>query len=437
MKKSIYRRLLGMFIGSLFFGVFVSSVYTHFKLENRIFAEVQSQLETSILTMQSFINENDIPFENLETLKGSDALIFKFSKAVDEYGLSESELKAADMGVIFLSEGDKAYTDDAPVAITKNGSYYIIGIYENKTLSGAMRYMIAINNFTILFIGIVSVTFLARLFTKPILALTKVTNQVAEGNFDVVLPQNRDDEIGELISSFGTMLKRLQSTELLRTNFITDISHEFKTPLTSIKGYAHLLQDATPEMRRHYISIITAEVERLSQMTSNILLLNKLDQQESNADFTLFSLDEQIRKAILLVENRWKKKQMAYEISLDKATCFGNEALLFQLWINLIDNAIKFSEEGSQLRISMEKKDAYLRIIIEDHGQGIPPEELENVFTKFYKGDRSRHSDGNGLGLSIVKQIIELHKGSIEVSSTPGEGSTFIVTLPQAEIGPG
>lgn len=433
MRKSIYGHLLGIFISSLLMGVLVSSVYTHFQLEKQVLVEVQSQLETSIRTMQSFIRKNDVPFENLETFQGDHSLIFEFSKTIDEYDLSKAQLNVMDTDVIFLSEGNPGYSDDVPVAITKNGNYYIIGKYENRTLRDVMRNMIIVNNLTILFVGIMLVIFLGRLFTKPILALTKATHQVAEGDFDVALPPERDDEIGELISSFGTMLKRLQSTELLRTNFITDISHEFKTPLTSIKGYTHLLQDATPEERAHYISIITEEADRLSQMTSNILLLNKLDQQEHEADFTLFSLDEQIRKAILLAQNRWQDKRIVYEINLDKASCFGNETLLHQVWVNLIDNAIKFSEPGSPLLISLKKKDTQLQVVIEDRGPGIPPGELENIFIKFYKGDQSRHSEGNGLGLSIVKQIVELHKGSIEVSSTPGKGTAFTVTLHQIE----
>jgi signal transduction histidine kinase len=201
----------------------------------------------------------------------------------------------------------------------------------------------------------------------------------------------------------------------------------------SIRGFAKQLErdDLTAEQRREYTSIIVSESERLANMSSNILLLTKLENQQIVTDKAEFRLDEQLRNAILLLEKQWSAKDIELSLNLEEVTYVGNEEMMSHIWVNLIGNAIKFSPEGGLLEISLIDRDGAAEIVVRDHGEGMDEATQKRIFEKFYQGDSAHATEGNGLGLSLVKRIVDLCGGSIAVDSRKGEGTAFAVTLPR------
>jgi len=269
---------------------------------------------------------------------------------------------------------------------------------------------------------------------KPILKLSSATKEVAKGNFDVQVENNSDDEVGQLTKNFNKMIRELKSIEYLRKDFINSVSHEFKTPIASIQGFAKLLQkgNLSKEEEQEYADIIVEETTRLSKLSSNILRLSSLENQEMLEKKTVFSLDEQIRKIILLLEHKWSNKNIDFDIELDEIQYHGDEELLQQVWINLLDNAIKFSNTNSSIIVRLYRTASAAKLEISDTGIGMSEETMLRIFERFYQGDKAHSYDGNGLGLSLVKRILDLCNGSIHVKSKLHEGSTFTVELPVA-----
>lgn len=275
--------------------------------------------------------------------------------------------------------------------------------------------------------------FVAKKILNPITHFTNATNEVAKGNFDLKIDERSPiGEIQDLTKNFNLMVRELSSIETLRNDFIVNVSHEFKTPIATIEGYATLLQanNLSDTEHQEYIELIIYSTRQLNTLTSNILSLSKLENQEIILQKELFRLDEQIRQAIMVLEPDWGSKNLSFDINLTKVDYFGSESLLMQVWINLIGNAIKFSSDGGLIQINLFAKNASLIIEITDTGIGIEPSIMKHIFDKFYQGDTTRKTDGNGLGLSLVKRIIDLSGGSITVDSRIDEGSTFTVTLP-------
>lgn len=281
-------------------------------------------------------------------------------------------------------------------------------------------------------VGTIIILIAVRSIVKPIKRISKASKEVAKGNFDIEVEINSKDEIGQLIADFNIMTKELRNIDFLRKDFVSNVSHEFKTPITSIKGYANLISEGalSDEQIKEYSGIIVNESERLSLLSSNLLKLSELDSKVIREQATEFSLDEQIRKTILLLEVLWGKKEIEFEIDLEEIRIKGNEHLLQEVWVNLIQNAIKFSNRNGLVRIHLHKSCSKAIVVIRDEGIGIPPEEQKRIFERFYKGDKSRSRDGNGLGLVIVKKIVELSNGTITFESEPGKGSAFTVELP-------
>jgi len=203
-------------------------------------------------------------------------------------------------------------------------------------------------------------------------------------------------------------------------------------PIAAIEGYATLLQNPTlpREKHDHYVEVILDNSRRLSDLSSNILALSKLENQELIVDNREFRLDEQIRKVILLLEGKWTAKEIVFDLELPKQMYYGSEALLSQVWSNLLDNAIKHSPQGGVIQATLQASDTQITVTITDHGDGMSGEVQKHVFEKFYQGDRSRKAEGNGLGLALVKRIVELSRGTVTVESAPGQGAAFSVNLP-------
>lgn len=230
------------------------------------------------------------------------------------------------------------------------------------------------------------------------------------------------------------MVKKLSINEYLHKDFVSNVSHEFKTPITSLIGYAKLLKktDITDNQRKEYTDIIISESERLSNLSSNLLKLSELGNKGIGLKKEEIQLDEQIRDAILLLQNLWEKKNLELDLNLECLDFVGDKELMYQVWINLISNAIKYSNENGKLTINLNKSDM-ITVEIIDEGVGMTKDEEEKIFLRFYKADKSRNTTGTGLGLTIVKEIVELHGGTISVQSEVGKGSKFVVVLAMME----
>ncbi len=277
----------------------------------------------------------------------------------------------------------------------------------------------------------------ANAFLKPISELVKATKRVTNGDYTTRLEpdiwtRHTVKELRELIGDFNEMVEELQNTELFRNDFISSFSHEFKTPLVSIRGFARELYegDLTEEQRREFSKIILDETEYLSVLSQNTLLMTNLENREIITDKTRFSLDEQLRGCMLTLEPQWSEKNIEIDMEgLTEVEYYWNEHLLSQVWYNLFGNAVKFTEKGGTIRVSCVKNGNEITVTITDTGCGIPESSLPHIFEKFYQADSSHATKGNGLGLSLVKKIIELCEGEISVTSKVGEGTEFVVKL--------
>ena len=268
--------------------------------------------------------------------------------------------------------------------------------------------------------------------SNPISKINDATKKVTKGEYNIELETTRKDEIGELTENFNKMIKGLQSTENLQKEFINNVSHEIKTPISSIEGFAKFLKEdnLSKEEREEYSNIIIEESERLSNLTSKMLKLSKLHNQEIIVNKQEIMVAEQIRKAISVLEHKWSKKDIKINVSLQEIMILGDEDLIFQVWINLIENAIKFSKQNGKIDIKLIKEKSNIIVTIKDYGIGMSEDELEKIFERFYQIDKSHSEEGSGLGLAIVKRIIELSNGSIRIESKENKGTIVTVQLP-------
>lgn len=289
--------------------------------------------------------------------------------------------------------------------------------------------------FTIINVILISVILIRinmKKMLQPIKQINEATKRVTSGDYDIELETKREDEIGELTLNFNKMTKRLNSTENLQKEFINNVSHEIKTPISSIEGFAEILKDKnlSDEEREEYANIIIEESDRLINLTGKMLKLSKLHNQDKIVNKQEIMIDEQIRKTISLLEHKWREKDIKINVILEEKAFFGDEDLIFQIWINLLDNAIKFSKQEGKIDIRVFQKDRNIIVTIKDYGIGMPEDEVEKVFERFYQIDKSHSEEGSGLGLAIVKRIIELSEGEIELQSKEDKGTNVIVKLP-------
>ena len=268
--------------------------------------------------------------------------------------------------------------------------------------------------------------------SKPISEITQATRQIQEGDFTIRLPENRSGEVGELMRSFNSMTEALSRTAYLQKDFISSISHEFRTPIASIRGFARLLQrpGLDENARQEYVGMIAQESDRLSRLSDTLLRLSALERQMAPASLSVFRLDEQIRQVILQLEPAWSSRQIDWQLDLAPVTVESDAELLIQVWINLIQNAVKFSDNGGVIEIRVQQTDM-ADVIITDHGVGMSEETMARIFDRFYQGDTSRSHEGVGLGLCLVKRIMDILGGEIRVRSVLGEGSSFRARLPR------
>ena len=271
--------------------------------------------------------------------------------------------------------------------------------------------------------------------------IIEALGRIAKGDFSVRVDDVFDDHsrekvmVGELVHSVNQMALQLDQMESLRQEFISNVSHEIQSPLTSIRGFAQALRNdhLSPDERHHYLSIIDTESMRLSRITENLLRLASLESEQVKFEPKPFRLDKQIRNLILTCEPQWADKNLEMGVTLQEVEITADQDLLSQVWTNLLHNSIKFTPVGGQIAIEVCQQDSQVEFTIRDTGIGIPEADLPHIFERFYKADKSRtRSDngGSGLGLSIVQKIVDMHQGTISVASQPGAGTTFTVRLP-------
>ena len=385
----------------------------------------QTKIAQNILLLH---NETDFPLEKIISIDFNNEYELTVLDDISNYKTSTQS------GNIIYCENSLFHEVTTIVKI--ENKYVVIS---NKPKNNLFFYiminsLMAISS-TLLFISII-ITMFSKKFLMPIRNLNYATGEVSKGNFKIQLPIPNDFELGSLTAKFNSMVRELNSIETLRNDFISNVSHEIKTPIATIQGFSNLLKDDTlsKEEKDEYLDIIISETSRISNLTSNILKLTKLETQGIITDKTSFYLDEQLRHSVLILQRELSQKNLDIDIDLDEVQIYSNQELLQQVWINLLSNAIKFTDEGGKISIQLMDTEDTATVKITDNGIGMKAESLNHIFDKFYQEDKSHSSNGNGLGLPLVKRIVDLCDGTIRVKSLLGEGSSFTVELPKNNI---
>ena len=445
--KSIYSKLL-------IFGFFITIVasfsvagFVSLRLNDQ---QIESTVEEDLITTNDYVSKviSNINIENRDDIidlyaKSSEMAItcYSSSEGYVAYGNKKYNPTPEQMMAMFKSTNNELsfkHHNEVLAYGTKNminGQEYYI--YVQKDTSGQKS---AIANSAILILGCVfltgSIVFLviADIIVKPLTRLTNAIKELSNGNYNVRVDNVGQDEISKLNQGFNQMARQLAKQDETRQKFISDISHEFQTPLTSIQGFANILkeEDLPKEQRVKYANIILYNSKRLSSLAKNMLQLTLLDREEIELELTNYSLVEQMNRVISTQENQAMEKNIEIVFEMPKKEIFieGDEQRLEQVWTNIISNAIKYTNEGGLITITMKKNSKDIEISIEDTGIGMSKEVVSHIFERFYREDKARNVEGNGLGLAIVKSIVDLHHGKIDILSQVDVGTNFIVRLP-------
>lgn len=444
--KSIYSKLI--------FGFFITIVasfsvagFVSLRLNDQ---QIESTVEEALITTNDYVSKviSNINIENRDDIidlyaKSSEMAItcYSSSEGYVAYGNKKYNPTPEQMMAMFKSTNNELsfkHHNEVLAYGTKNminGQEYYI--YVQKDTSGQKS---AIANSAILILGCVfltgSIVFLviADIIVKPLTRLTNAIKELSNGNYNVRVDNVGQDEISKLNQGFNQMARQLSKQDETRQKFISDISHEFQTPLTSIQGFANILkeEDLPKEQRVKYANIILYNSKRLSSLAKNMLQLTLLDREEIELELTNYSLVEQMNRVISTQENQAMEKNIEIVFEMPKKEIFieGDEQRLEQVWTNIISNAIKYTNEGGLITITMKKNSKDIEISIEDTGIGMSKEVVSHIFERFYREDKARNVEGNGLGLAIVKSIVDLHHGKIDILSQVDVGTNFIVRLP-------
>ena len=444
--KSIYSKLI--------FGFFITIVasfsvagFVSLRLNDQ---QIESTVEEDLITTNDYVSKviSNINIENRDDIidlyaQSSEMAItcYSSSEGYVAYGNKKYNPTPEQMMAMFKSTNNELsfkHHNEVLAYGTKNminGQEYYI--YVQKDTSGQKS---AIANSAILILGCVfltgSIVFLviADIIVKPLTRLTNAIKELSNGNYNVRVDNVGQDEISKLNQGFNQMARQLAKQDETRQKFISDISHEFQTPLTSIQGFANILkeEDLPKEQRVKYANIILYNSKRLSSLAKNMLQLTLLDREEIELELTNYSLVEQMNRVISTQENQAMEKNIEIVFEMPKKEIFieGDEQRLEQVWTNIISNAIKYTNEGGLITITMKKNSKDIEISIEDTGIGMSKEVVSHIFERFYREDKARNVEGNGLGLAIVKSIVDLHHGKIDILSQVDVGTNFIVRLP-------
>ena len=444
--KSIYSKLI--------FGFFITIVasfsvagFVSLRLNDQ---QIESTVEEDLITTNDYVSKviSNINIENRDDIidlyaRSSEMAItcYSINDGYIAYGNKKYNPTPEQMVEMFESTNKELtfkHHNEVLAYGTKNminGQEYYI--YVQKDTSGQKS---AIANSAILILGCVfltgSIVFLviADIIVKPLTRLTNAIKELSNGNYNVRVDNVGQDEISKLNQGFNQMARQLAKQDETRQKFISDISHEFQTPLTSIQGFANILkeEDLPKEQRVKYANIILYNSKRLSSLAKNMLQLTLLDREEIELEISNYSLVNQMNRVISTQENQATEKNIEIVFETPKKDIFidGDEQRLEQVWTNIISNAIKYTNEGGLITITIKKSSKDIEVSIEDTGIGMSKEVVSHIFERFYREDKARNVEGNGLGLAIVKSIVDLHHGKIDILSQVDVVTNFIVKLP-------
>jgi signal transduction histidine kinase len=377
------------------------------------------------------LDQSGLAHEEIEALFENGVITAEITDSLDAMALTDELLSRIDKGELVM---EYAREYQGPIVIAKLNQGYVITMpnLQAQEMNDLLNRQKA-TLFLTLMIGSILIFFAVAMIVKPIKAVTEATKKVAQGNFDMRLEVKGEDELAVLARNFNLMTQALSSNDYIHRDFVSNVSHEFKTPIASIKGFGKLLKD--PDLseikRQEYVDIIVEESERLGQLSANVLKLSELENGVAGLKKEPFSLDEAIRRVVLLLQEQWEKKELELEVDLSEMMMVGDQALIDQVVINLVTNAINYTHQGGRIGLKLTESRSEIKLEIWDSGMGIDASDLTRIFDRFYKADQSRNTPGTGLGLTISQRIMLLHGGKISVSSELGKGSRFSVCFPK------
>jgi len=365
-----------------------------------------------------------------------------FSEVVQEGDKLPFSLTDEEVALLFqygVSEPLSLNTESGPIRfigvpnIDDNGNAIILKI-DLKPFLEIMQRTLLTGLILVLVIGSLLILLASNTVVEPVRKLTSAVKKMAKGDLSFRIQHKVKDEFGELMDSFNYMADELQKVDKMRENFVSNVSHEIQSPITSIRGFTKAIRDGVipADQQKEYLDIIYQETIRLSKLSDYLLRLASLDSDSHPFYPVEYRLDEQLRRMILVTEPLWTEKNLTIELNLESDIIQADSDLLEQVWQNLLTNAIKYSPQNGHVEVKMEIDLQFIHVHIKDDGRGIPDEDLPYVFDRFYMVDKARsRSEGNGLGLSIVKKIIELHKYEIALKSKEGKGTCITVSIPR------
>ncbi|GLX68745.1 sensor histidine kinase [Paenibacillus glycanilyticus] len=460
--KSLYVRVvllsIAVILVSSMLGFLVSNLYYHMKLKSYndeklvgIAEQMKSFIEAQPAGMDRYLNNAAALGYEIYVTDGHGEKRF-YGRSFREQDLDEEAARKVLGGDVYHGVAhfpnkpfitgffDNRLSNTVGVPIQTGGQSYALFMRPDVLLQfGELRTFFAWVGLATVIISLLFFLVSTRYLVKPITRLTEATKRIAQGHYNLRLPAKRRDEIGQLAVHFMTMGKELERVDQTRQQFVSNVSHEIQSPLTSIQGFAAILgeQELSGEERKHYADIIEAESRHLSILSKQLLLLSSLEQGEEALSKKPFALYKSIRQAAQMLQWQLEEKELLLKLSVpDSITIYGDEVLLQQVWMNLLGNAAKHIPAGRSIEVRAEQLASRIVIVVEDTGDGIAPEHLPYLFDRFYRVDRAREraSGSTGLGLAIVKRIVQLHEGSIEAESSPSEGTRFTVTLPLSQL---
>ena len=454
--------VIGYIVFTLLSLITVITVSNHLFYKNLIREEVDSMYKeantivstyaTSYFSSKSTMEQTEAELKRLDSMLDrqiwiidtSGAIILDTKKTatsldvIEEFDPTINGGKYYERGTFYGYFSEETLSVMAPITSNYTVQGYVIlhnpiseiVLKKDNYISIALILIFMIFAYSIIFL------FIFRMWVlRPLKKITIAAKEYASGNLKYELNIDTDDEMGNLAKAMNFMAKELNETEEYQKKFISNVSHDFRSPLTSIKGYLEAMLDGTipPEFQEKYLNIVISETERLNKLTSSLLTLNKMDSKEARLEMTKFDINNMIKQVILTFEGTCLAKNIKFNLIFDEKEHFvlADYSKIQQVLYNLIDNAIKFSNPNSFIHITTSEKGEKIFVSVKDTGIGIPKDSISKVWDRFYKSDLSRGKDkkGTGLGLSIVKEILTAHRENINVISTEGVGTEFIFTL--------
>lgn len=450
MIRSLYARVVLMYMGTVILSLLIASTITGYFFNQKMTEQSHqdlTKLAQDIVTIQRKTQASSIKsvVSELDTLKNYYIRVYDEQDLVEEYVIQNpskdddmlpippeiyQKLIGGEMNNWYREAGGNM---SVGISFQMNDKTYALFLQpraENLLLSQVLLMVLSITLIAGGLIFLVS----AMYIVKPIRRLTDATQRMAKGDFQVQLNIKRKDELGTLASSFDHMARELEHIEQMRQDFISDVSHEIQSPLTSISGFAKALKSnmVPDEDRNRYLDIISMESERLSKLSDNLLHLASLESEHHPFQPVKYRLDEQIRQVAVACEPQYSAKHIHVELSLPPTQIIADRDQLSQVWHNLLSNSIKFTPDEGEIQIEIVHESHQIKVSVADTGIGMSSEDQERIFERFYKADRSRNraQSGSGLGLAIVKRIVSIHHGDIQANSSIGQGTRITVILP-------